>query len=188
VCCGTAADVDTDAMIKAAPGATWEFWEDPKYEWLGDWHGYTPSAGELGGDCDSDGNVVIDARAALATLAATWGPGWKSVSGWVAINALFPERVPRDPRLRRRSREQPHPDPSGLRRERLGAGRTGAPHPPSPLHAREPEAPPMTAAQLHRHAETGAAADFIADTDQAAAPALRNTAQAARALAAGQFG
>jgi hypothetical protein len=41
----------------------------------------------------------------------------------------------------------------------------------------------MTAAQLYRYAETGDAANFIADTDPAAAQTLREAAQAARALA-----
>jgi uncharacterized protein DUF3145 len=43
-------------------GATFECWEDPKYEWLGSYHAHVPGLGLFSGECDADGNVVVSAQ------------------------------------------------------------------------------------------------------------------------------
>jgi len=91
--CGTSGDIAT-ALREAAPGASFVVWEDPKYEWLGEMHAYTPALGEYGAQCDSYGRPVFgwdeitpvldeaaqageDARAALAkAMGRPWLDEW----------------------------------------------------------------------------------------------------------------
>jgi hypothetical protein len=40
-------------------GATYECWEDPKYEWLGEYHAHTPQLGHFSGECDSNGSIQV---------------------------------------------------------------------------------------------------------------------------------
>lgn len=42
-------------------GATFECWEDPKYEWLGDYYAHVPGLGTFSNECDADGQVVVSA-------------------------------------------------------------------------------------------------------------------------------
>lgn len=53
--CGTS-DEMANLLQDEAPGASWELWEDPKYEWLGGLYRYTPSLGKFFADCDAAGS------------------------------------------------------------------------------------------------------------------------------------
>lgn len=44
-----------------APDFAFEVYEDPKYEWLGSIYMHTPGADDFLGECDADGQVVINA-------------------------------------------------------------------------------------------------------------------------------
>lgn len=66
--CGLVDEIDTAALIAAAPEACWEMWEDPKYEWLGDWAAYHPATGLLRAECGADGNPVLNAFQARCLL------------------------------------------------------------------------------------------------------------------------
>lgn len=48
-----------DALIEAAPGATFAAWVDPKYEYAGALTAYTPALGRFDAACDADGNTTI---------------------------------------------------------------------------------------------------------------------------------
>ncbi|WP_137811168.1 hypothetical protein [Gordonia sp. GAMMA] len=52
--CGSAEDIAT-SLQERSPGASWECWEDPKYEWMGRLFRFTPELGLFGTDCDADG-------------------------------------------------------------------------------------------------------------------------------------
>lgn len=56
--CGSA-DTIAHQLVEQAPQASFELWEDPKYEWLGDLRRYTPQLGVFAADCDSEGNAVF---------------------------------------------------------------------------------------------------------------------------------
>lgn len=58
--CGSADDIGA-ALAEEAPGAIWEVWEDPKYEWLGDLRRYAPSLGLFKAECGSDGQPLFTA-------------------------------------------------------------------------------------------------------------------------------
>lgn len=50
-----------EEIIEAAPGATFQCWNDPKYEYGGATTIYAPDLGRFTGDCDSDGDPYITA-------------------------------------------------------------------------------------------------------------------------------
>lgn len=52
--CGTAEEVAAE-LQSVAPDASWECWEDPKYEWLGDLYRFTPDLGVFTAACDGEG-------------------------------------------------------------------------------------------------------------------------------------
>jgi hypothetical protein len=90
VSCGWVDEIDTDELVAAAPGAIWELWEDPKYEWLGHWLGYSPATGVISGECDADGVLQVDLAEGRSILEAL-----PDVDGLIeraaAIAALFPQ-------------------------------------------------------------------------------------------------
>jgi hypothetical protein len=47
-------------IVKMSAPAVWEMHEDPKYEWLGTIAAYHPTVGLWVGDCDADGNTVVN--------------------------------------------------------------------------------------------------------------------------------
>lgn len=50
-----------DLVIEAAPGATFETWVDPKYEYAGVITMYAPDLGRFDGPCDADGTPYVSA-------------------------------------------------------------------------------------------------------------------------------
>lgn len=50
-----------DLIIEAAPGATFETWVDPKYEYSGVVTMYAPDLGRFDGPCDADGVPYVSA-------------------------------------------------------------------------------------------------------------------------------
>ncbi|WP_347956138.1 DUF3145 family protein [Gordonia aichiensis] len=52
--CGSAEEV-ASRLHEAAPDASWECWEDPKYEWLGNLYQFTPELGLFTAECDGEG-------------------------------------------------------------------------------------------------------------------------------------
>ena len=70
--CGTVESADFSALAEAVPDAVWEFWEDPKYEWLGSWIGYHPGCGLVGPlECDSHGDQQVSYQEAEARINAS---------------------------------------------------------------------------------------------------------------------
>lgn len=55
----------TQRLLETAPGAFWEFIEDPVYEWLGTYHCHIPALGYYSADCDGDGQPVFNAPQVL---------------------------------------------------------------------------------------------------------------------------
>ncbi|WP_181273658.1 hypothetical protein [Brevibacterium oceani] len=58
VVCGSA-QLIAQELEQSAPGASWEVWEDPKYEWLGDLYRFTPTFGPWTANCDAEGTPVF---------------------------------------------------------------------------------------------------------------------------------
>ena len=56
---GTASQEIAEALIEAAPGATFIVWTDPAYEWLGAMVRYTPELGRHDADCTAEGSAVF---------------------------------------------------------------------------------------------------------------------------------
>lgn len=50
-----------DQIIEKAPGATFECWNDPKYEYSGAVTMYAPDLGRFTSDCDADGEPYVTA-------------------------------------------------------------------------------------------------------------------------------
>jgi hypothetical protein len=48
-------------------------WEDPKYEWDGEWTGWIPGLGTASGLCDGDGTTHVTNQAILDTIS-----GWRA--------------------------------------------------------------------------------------------------------------
>lgn len=67
--CGTASDVAEELRMNA-PNAAWELWEDPKYEWLGDYWAHVDPLGTFSHSCDSDGQPVFTGEIVKALLAS----------------------------------------------------------------------------------------------------------------------
>jgi len=66
-------------------GVTFEFHEDPKYEWMGDLHMFHPELGEFYALCDADGEVQISAHVILELEKK-----YPKVSGrWVRLRELL---------------------------------------------------------------------------------------------------
>jgi len=86
-----------DDLIEAAPDAAFVIWTDPKYEYLGGITMYTPELGRFDGDCDADGNVVIQTPAARQQL--------QTVRDVVAAERVDLSNLPLNPE---------HPDLSAL--------------------------------------------------------------------------
>lgn len=67
--------VDVGKEIAAlAPGASFECWTDPKYEYLGSLFACTPQDGVFEQECDSDGNPVFTRKEVLDIVADPTGP------------------------------------------------------------------------------------------------------------------
>lgn len=60
ISCGSAQKIAQE-LQNHAPDASWEIWEDPKYEWLGDLYRYTPELGVFSAECDAEGTAVFTA-------------------------------------------------------------------------------------------------------------------------------
>lgn len=56
--CGTV-DEYASKLIELAPKAVWQFYEEPKYEWMGTCAWYHPEPGLYEADCDANGNPVL---------------------------------------------------------------------------------------------------------------------------------
>lgn len=67
VSCGSADEL-AGTLMETAPGASFELWEDPKYEWLGSLWRYTPDLGAFSAECDADGNPQYDANWIMGRL------------------------------------------------------------------------------------------------------------------------
>jgi len=63
---------DYDGVIRTleAWGCSFAMWEDPKFEWLGSLHMFTPALGCFGSECDADGNTVLSPVKVRALVAA----------------------------------------------------------------------------------------------------------------------
>lgn len=57
----SAGTLDTWASALAETGATFLAWEEPDYEFLGDYFANTPELGLFAASCDANGSVVIEA-------------------------------------------------------------------------------------------------------------------------------
>ncbi|GAB36188.1 hypothetical protein [Gordonia otitidis] len=68
--CGSATDISQE-LIRHAPGSSWELWEDPAYEWLGDVHRYTPELGLFAAECTSEGCPVFTVAEVLQMVTQT---------------------------------------------------------------------------------------------------------------------
>lgn len=62
--CGTADEIAAK-LQQDAPDAAWLCWEDPKYEWLGKLHRYTPELGLWSRECDANGTPLFVAEEVL---------------------------------------------------------------------------------------------------------------------------
>lgn len=58
VVCGSAFTMARQ-LQQTAPDASWEVWEDPAYEWLGDLYRFTPELGLFTAECNSQGDPVF---------------------------------------------------------------------------------------------------------------------------------
>lgn len=65
--CGSAAET-AKTLQSIAPDASWEVWEDPKFEWLGDLYRFTPKLGVWTSECDNSGDAVFKAGEITALL------------------------------------------------------------------------------------------------------------------------
>lgn len=88
--CGSSDDLA--AALTAAPGTSYEVWEDPKYEWLGSLNRYTPTLDHWGAECDANGQPQfevdqilrwVDEAEGLADLKVKLGVPWRE-----ALDAL----------------------------------------------------------------------------------------------------
>lgn len=68
VYCGSSDELAA-VLVNTAPGASWEVYEDPKYEWLGSINRYTPALGRWSAACDSEGSAVFNAEQVLKLMA-----------------------------------------------------------------------------------------------------------------------
>jgi len=57
-------------IIEAAPGAVFQAWTDPAYEWLGSGVMYTPELGRFGYESDSNGEPQFGQAAVLDAIAS----------------------------------------------------------------------------------------------------------------------
>jgi hypothetical protein len=64
--CGSVEDL-APGMAEAAPGAVWQFYEEPKYEWLGTCAWYHPDHGLYVAECGINGTPVVSYAAIVAT-------------------------------------------------------------------------------------------------------------------------
>lgn len=67
VYCGSSDEIAL-GLVEQAPGASWEVWEDPKYEWLGSLNRYTPALGLWGAECDAEGQPQFTPDVILAKI------------------------------------------------------------------------------------------------------------------------
>jgi len=74
ITCGTSDEIAAKLM-KAAPGASFVLWEDPKYEWLGSVSAYTPELGVFSAECDANGQPVIHYQTAAQVITEAAGAG-----------------------------------------------------------------------------------------------------------------
>jgi len=56
--CGSA-QLIAHTLQESAPRASWEVWEDPAYEWLGDLYRFTPDLGLWTANCDTEGTPLF---------------------------------------------------------------------------------------------------------------------------------
>lgn len=56
--CGSAQEI-AQHLQQVAPDASWQVWEDPKYEWLGTLFRFTPALGLFAANCDAAGTPVF---------------------------------------------------------------------------------------------------------------------------------
>ena len=60
-----------DALLSAAPGATFKTWTDPAYEWLGSGVMYAPGLGRFDFESDATGTPVFDQGWIVQALATS---------------------------------------------------------------------------------------------------------------------
>lgn len=58
VVCGSAEQIATQ-LQQSAPGASWEVWEAPMFDWLGDLYRFTPELGLWTAECSSEGDALF---------------------------------------------------------------------------------------------------------------------------------
>ncbi|KJR10243.1 hypothetical protein UG54_01295 [Gordonia sihwensis] len=58
--CKTSEEIANE-LQEVAPDASWECWEDPKYEWLGDLYRFTPELGLFTVECGGEGEPLFTA-------------------------------------------------------------------------------------------------------------------------------
>lgn len=101
VTCGSAGEI---AGSLNTVGATYECWEDPAYEWLGEYHAYIPGLGHFSGECDANGTVQVISSTLIRLanearsleelrlqIAAVTGVAWEEAL--VPLRALEPRTV-----------------------------------------------------------------------------------------------
>lgn len=81
--CGIVEELANE-LIAAAPGATFDVWQDPKYEWLGNGVTYAPDLGRFAYECGSAGAPIFTGEEVLhvyrrkpSTLARYVGEPWQ---------------------------------------------------------------------------------------------------------------
>lgn len=84
VYCGSSDELAA-VLMNTAPGASWEVYEDPKYEWLGSINRYTPALGRWSAACDSEGNAVFNAEQILK-LEEALGGSWEDALVDLAVD------------------------------------------------------------------------------------------------------
>lgn len=91
-------------IAAAAPGAVWQAWTDPRYEWEGQMAGYSPDTGLFFCPCDSTGRVTRTADQASAELRNELASGadadrllaalWPDVALDACLERLRTQRTP----------------------------------------------------------------------------------------------
>lgn len=66
--CGSATELAE--KLEAIPGITFQVWEDPYGQYLGDAHFYTPELGSYWAPCDADGWIVLSYEAVAEAIKA----------------------------------------------------------------------------------------------------------------------
>jgi hypothetical protein len=76
-------------LTKKGIDRPFEVWEEPKYEWLGSLYHHDPDGRDTYGDCDAEGNLVVQHEAVLLALskADTIAEAKDLITGLVAVTS-----------------------------------------------------------------------------------------------------